>query len=202
MGKLLSLHIAIPSVLILCFGGLGVVGTMEICNFWAYAIWGLGLLWFVGLIIYLPQRIVVRGLGCEYDEPPNGELYLIVSGFINARHTDALQAIYLYLPERKIDSDRHYAFTVPRYDWSINIGSYFQKFKTRFMISEGDQNQNKGKPKDDWAILGFMTAEREYVTKSFKIPGKVVKRVNLQKRKDIYKEQPISQQEFSKSLTK
>ena len=174
MGKLLSSRIAITSVLILFFGGLGVIGTVEISNAWAYAIWGIAILWFGGLIFYLPQQIKIRDLTCEYDTTRPTRQYeypVVLSGFMKSRHKDALQDFCLHLSGWAIYPERM-AMDTPTLDESVVIDSYYQKFRITFALTEdvlmeGRKTQEKGKA-IDWCILLFQLADAKYKTKPFK----------------------------------
>ena len=207
MSKILSLRIAITSVLILFFGGLGVIGTVEISNIWAYAIWGVALLWYLGLFIYLPQKIYVQDLNCEYGDKTSdvqGRLGVVLSGRISARHKDSLQNMCLYLPEYIIYPDTGIVST-PSFDESMIIDSQYRKFKVTFAIDEhvrldSRENQERGKA-IDWAILGFRTAGAEYRTKPFTLPSKEGGKMKIEKRK-TGKEKVITKEQFHKLLKK
>ncbi len=65
------------------------MGTNEISNIWAYIIWGIALLWFIGLICYLPQRVSIKGIKCSRQQSvimSDGLSPVAVSGFIKTRH--------------------------------------------------------------------------------------------------------------------
>ena len=84
---------SIAIIVSLFLGGVVVIGMEKICSVLAYVLWGIAVIWFGGLIWYLRQRIdlriVERRLGSGGD--------ILISGFIKARHKDALANLQLWL---------------------------------------------------------------------------------------------------------
>ena len=154
MYRILSLQIALPSILILAFGGYTMIDEFPLSS---WVIWTVAILWFGGMILYLPQRVSIEIDKCSLESTHRGNT-VIVEGLIKARHKDCIKEFRLYLY-----GDIHLA-QVMRGHYPDDVDSTFVKFMATFDVP------TEVLGKSDNGYFSVVLPKREWKSKAFKIP--------------------------------
>ena len=117
--------------------------------------WGIAILWFVGLILYLPQRVSIKIDKC-YLESRREVNTIIVKRLIKARHKDYMMEFHLHLSEGR------YLQSMARGHYPDSIDSTFVKFIATFTVP------TEALGKSDNAYLSASLSNREWKSKEFK----------------------------------
>jgi hypothetical protein len=199
MGIILSKKIAIPSILIIAFGG---IPMFEISPVGAFIIWGIAILWFVGLIFYLPQRIKIGRIrsGVKHDTIMSDDLNpSFVSGFIQARHGTEILECKLIVAK----SDKEYYMSSSGFSLQEVIGNTPRSFV--FHIPRGDYLAVEGW---DWGLVYVKTEGVISYTEPFPIrvfhdnEGQVITKKGTSKTRRLKDEGEITKQKLHELLAK
>lgn len=129
---------------------------IEISNVGAITIWGIAILWFGAMILYLSQRISIEIDKCSLKSNHRGNT-VIVEGLIEARHKDCIKEFRLYL------YGDIYLSQAMRGHYPDDVDSTFVKFMATFDVP------TEVLGKSDNVYFSAVLPKREWKSKAFKI---------------------------------